>query len=302
MTRPFRGVYAIAQTPFDGDNNLLWDDFERECDFIARSGAHGFVWPVMASEFTVVSYPERMEGMRRAVDVVAGRIPAVIGVADTTQDAAVRLAAEAGRVGADAVIAMPPWATKMGDNDAFRGYYRAIADAAGIPVFIQNCDPPLGSSLAATFLADLCREIPLVQYVKEEKHPIGHSVSELIAAAGDSLKGVFSGASCYWLISEHKRGAAGNMPGCFIPDVDARVWDLLEEGKVAEAREVHKAKMVLEYAVRGMPPRMGKKMVLVRRGVFSHAAGRYGSSMPLDETDLAELDYAMGCVEPYFAV
>ena len=48
MTRPFRGIFAIAQTPFDGDSNLLWDDFERECDFIARSGAHGFVWPVMA--------------------------------------------------------------------------------------------------------------------------------------------------------------------------------------------------------------------------------------------------------------
>ena len=67
MTKPVRGIFAIAQTPFDGDNNLLWDDFERECDFIARSGAHGFVWPVMASEFTVISYPERVEGMRAAM-------------------------------------------------------------------------------------------------------------------------------------------------------------------------------------------------------------------------------------------
>lgn len=213
MTKPFRGIFAIALTPFDSEGNLLWDDFERECDFIARSGAHGFVWPVMASEFTVLSYPERMEGMRRAVDAVAGRIPVVLGVADTTQDAAVRLAAEAGRVGADAVIAMPPWHVKMADNDAIVAYYRALAEAAGIPVFVQNCDPPLGSALSAPFLAELCREIPLVQYAKEEKRPIGHSVSELIAAGDDNLKGVFSGASCYWLISEHKRGAAGNMPG-----------------------------------------------------------------------------------------
>ena len=104
MSQPFRGIFPILQTPFNAQGDLVWDDFERLCDFIARSGAHGFVWPVMASEFTVVSYPERMEGVRRAVDVVAGRIPVVIGVADTTQDAAVRLAAEAGRVGADAVI------------------------------------------------------------------------------------------------------------------------------------------------------------------------------------------------------
>ena len=60
MSQPWRGVFSIAYTPFDEKGSLLWDDFERLCDWIARSGAHGLVWPVMASEYTVISFPERV--------------------------------------------------------------------------------------------------------------------------------------------------------------------------------------------------------------------------------------------------
>ena len=43
MAEPFRGVFSIAQTPFSGTGDILWDDFEYECDWIVRAGAHGFV-------------------------------------------------------------------------------------------------------------------------------------------------------------------------------------------------------------------------------------------------------------------
>ena len=86
MTQPFRGIFAIAQTPFTDSGEILWDDFEVECDWIVRAGAHGFVHPVMVSEFTVLSFPERVQAMGNAVRTVAGRIPVVIGVADTSWD------------------------------------------------------------------------------------------------------------------------------------------------------------------------------------------------------------------------
>ena len=87
------------------------------------------------------------------------------------------LAEAAGQAGADAIIAMPPWQVKLGTQDLFRQYYEALADAGGVPVFIQNVGPPLGSSLSGQFVVELCRDIPLVQYLKEEKNPQGQSVS-----------------------------------------------------------------------------------------------------------------------------
>jgi 4-hydroxy-tetrahydrodipicolinate synthase len=280
---------------------FLWDDFARQCDWMVRAGAHGFVWPVMASEFTVLSYRERVQGMQVAVDTVAGRIPVVAGVADTSKDGAVALAEEAAQAGADAIIAMPPWATHLDHRELFEDYYRALAHAAGgLPVIIQNCGAPLGSSLPGSFVVKLCAMIPEVQYLKEEKPPQGHAVSEVIALAGPEVKGVFSGAGCRWIFTEYKRGVCGNMPASTLTDIDAQIWNLLEAGREDEARDIHNVRLVLENALQSMPRRKGRKEIMVRRGVFGHAAGR-NSREHLDDVDLAEIDYAYGLLEPYFS-
>ena len=300
--KPFRGIFAIAYTPFDEHSDLLFDDLERVCDWVARSGAHGLVWPVMASEFTTISFPERVEGMKRAVQAVAKRVPVIIGVHDVSTAGAVALAQEAGKAGADGVIGMPPWSVKMESLQLIEEYYRRIAEAAGVPVIVQNIGAPLGSGLSAQFVVDLCRNIPLVQYLKEEKSPQGHSVSEVLALAGPEVKGVFSGAACFWIIPEFKRGACGNMPGSYIPDVDARIWDLLEAGNEEEARRIHNAKLVLENSMRSLPYPQVAKAVLMRRGIISYASARHARPVPMDKVDMAELDYALSVVSPYFRV
>ena len=302
MTKAFRGIYTIAVSPFDEMGDFMWEDFERECDFIARSGTHGFVWPVMASEFTVISFPERVQGFKASVDAVAGRIPVVAGVADTSTAGAVALAEAAGQAGADAIIAMPPWATKMSNRDLIEDYYRRIAEAAGIPVMIQNCGGALGSAMAGSFVTELCEKIDLVQYLKEETPPAGHSISADLARGSAAVKGVFSGNSCAWLAAEHRRGACGSMPACCLPDVDATIWDLLEEGKEEEAREIHMRKMVVENVLRSMPNRRGRKEFLVKRGALSKAFGRSLGPQELDEIDLAEMDRALELVRPYLRV
>ena len=39
---------------------------------------------------------------------------------------------------------------------------------AGVPVFIQNYGPPVGTPMSARFMADLVQQIDGVEYVKEE--------------------------------------------------------------------------------------------------------------------------------------
>jgi 4-hydroxy-tetrahydrodipicolinate synthase len=300
MSTGLRGIFAIAQMPCNERGDFMWEDFERECDWTVRAGAHGLVWPVMASEYTVISFPERVQGMRLAVSTVGKRIPVVIGVADTSKAGAVALAEEAGKAGADAIIAMPPWATKLASHGLVEDFYRSLASAAGIPVIIQNCDPPLGSSLAGSYVVELCKKITLVQYLKEEKSPQAHSVSEVIDLAGPEVRGVFSGSGGLWLIPEHKRGVCGNMPANTLTDVDAQIWDLLEAGEEEEARRLHNIKLVLENVLRGIPGRRGRKEVMVRRGIFSYAASRNQGIQDMDEVDRAEFDYGYALLEPYF--
>jgi 4-hydroxy-tetrahydrodipicolinate synthase len=270
-------------------------------DWIVRAGAHGIVYPVMASEYTVLSYPERVGSAKLVVDTVAGRVPVVIGVADTSKDGAVHLAEEASEAGADAIIAMPPWATKMGDQRLVRDYYQALTDASGLPVVIQNAGGELGSSLPARFVVDLCQEIPLVQYLKEEKPPQGESLTEVLEMAGPDVKGVFSGSQCRWLISDYRRGVCGCMPASYVVDIDVQIWNALEAGDDERAREIYDRKIVLENSLLGMPGRTGKE-VMRQRGVISSSASRSGAPVELDPYDQAELDYDLELLEPYFTV
>lgn len=63
-------------------------------------------------------------------------------------------------------------------------FYGAVAKAAGVPVWIQDYVAPMGTPMAPALLARLLRDIPGVEYLKEEtalapqvmtqvKHPQG---------------------------------------------------------------------------------------------------------------------------------
>jgi len=150
-------------------------------------------------------------------------------------------------------------------------------------------------------VVQLCREIPGVEYVKEEKPPQGRSCQEIMDLAGDDMGGVFSGAGCQWLVSEMCRGISGCMPGAPMPDICAQIWDLWHAGRQAEARHLQNLLNAYQMRWRGMPDG-ARKHVLVRRGVLSTAHRRNRGSVQLDAVDSAELDDAIGLLAPYFRV
>jgi len=302
MSETLRGFYAIALTPFDDMGSLLWDDLEREFDWIARCGAHGLVWPVNNSEQRVLTPWERSHGFEVAVQAVGRRIPVVAGVAETSKAGAVALAEAAGKFGVDAVIALPPWAAKFHSQTLIEDYFRALADASGVPVFVQNLLPPIGSGLSSQLIVELSRRIPLVQYVKEERDPHGKYVSEVVDLAGPELKGVFTGGHLLGLVNGHLRGAAGNIASCELSDVYAQIWDLMDAGDVDEAQALQDLEAVFYRCMRTIPSVGAPKRVLVRRGVFRSDALRNTGRPALDDVFEAELDHAFELLEPYLRV
>jgi 4-hydroxy-tetrahydrodipicolinate synthase len=299
MPKPFRGYFDIANTPFTADGAIIWADLEREWDFIARSGAHGLVWPVNDSEFSLMSYPERVEGFKRATSVIVKRIPVVLGVADTNASGAASLAEAAAKAGADAVVAMPPWHTKLGTRLQYIAYYRAIAEASGLPVCIQNLFAPMGSDLSAEAVEAICNAVPQVQYIKEERMPQGDCVSSIIDRNIPQLKAVFGGGWCFSMIAHHKRGDDGNMASSAVPEVHARIWDLMEAGKEDEANHIQLVLNELMRAETSVQSLHGVKQSLVLRGIFTSMAMRNVAPRVLDEPYLHEFERALALLQPY---
>ena len=222
-----RGVYPVLVTPFDERGELDLAGLERCVAFCLEAGAHGVVALVNASEFTTLSDSERRRIADRVVGAVAGQVPVVMGVSAGTARLAAGYATDARTAGADAVIAMPPF-VRAATRSQVRDYFRAIAVASGLPVFIQNYHGYPAAQLTVDAVIELVCSIDGVSYVKEEALPPGQRMSELIERAGSSLEGVMGGLAGRFMIDEFERGACGTMPACEITDVHVAIWRALE--------------------------------------------------------------------------
>jgi 4-hydroxy-tetrahydrodipicolinate synthase len=159
LATAWRGMFAIAATPFLEDGRVDYDGLGRVVDFIAESGAQGLVWPVLASEFYTLSDDERQRGFAIVGRRAAGRLPVVLGCGGNSTWHAVELARWAAEAGADAIIAMPP-ALARPDAAGVRRLYEQVARAVELPIMVQNASPPLGVPVAPALLADLAGSVP----------------------------------------------------------------------------------------------------------------------------------------------
>ena len=299
MISEFRGVYAIPCTPFDGDGAIDEASLRREVQFCLECGAHGLVGPVNASEFSTLSDAERRRWATIAAEELDGRIPYIVGVSAVSGPVAAEFASHARQVGAAAVIAMPPYVNRLDEPRLF-DYYAAIAEAAQLPVFLQDWIPPIGQTMPPPLMARMIREIPGVEYLKEESAKASQVISQLFALCGDELKGIQGGQAGRHIFTEYARGVCGTMPAAELTDVHVRIWNLLEAGEETEARELFYGILPLlnfeaPYGVAAY------KEVLRRRGVIATNTCR-GAMTPLDDEDLRELDRIWPYVEPLFSV
>lgn len=281
--KPLRGIFPIAQTPFTSDDRLDVDSLVEELRFIDRGGVHGFVWPQLASEWQTLTEAERFQGAEAIAAEGAKRRPAIVlGVQAPDTAAAVRYARHAEKIGADAIISLPP--SNQSDPGALVEYYRQIGNATSLPLFVQA----VGNMSVETVLS-MYRTIPSVRYVKDEAgQPLARFAAFDEASKGE-LK-VFTGGHGKTLIDEMMRGFAGSMPAASFADVYASAWNLWQSGKRREAVDEFGAAAILIHELAAYPEAM--KYILYCRGVFktyqSRPAPSIAKSAPASDAKLDE--------------
>jgi len=293
----FRGVYAIPPTPFDDDGELDERSLRRVVEFCVMAGAHGIVAPVNASEAIILTDAERLRVAEIVVEQTAGRVPVVIGVSGISTAASVLYTRHAAQIGADAVIAMPPY-VKHPPASEIPDFYAAVARAGqGLPVWIQNNLGPVGTSMSPELLARMLRDIPEVAFIKEESEYPTQVISQVQALAGDDLQGIMGGMGGRFLLEEYRRGACGTMPASEVADALVLVWNALDEGDEARARELHTQLLPMlnyealyTYAI--------YKEVLVKRGIIASSRSRVPGAPVLDAENHREIDALLKQIGP----
>jgi 4-hydroxy-tetrahydrodipicolinate synthase len=265
-SKPLRGIFPIAQTPFTEAGALDLDSLVAQVRFIDRGRVHGFVWPQLASEWSMLTEKERMDGAEAIMSAGKKLRPAmVLGVQGPTLESAIGYAKQAEKLGADAVISLPP--ANQSDPKAVLEYYRAVGGATGLPLFVQAV-----GSMSVEQVIEMYKAIPTLRYIKDEAGQPLARIAALRQMSGDQLK-VFTGAHGRTLVDEMMRGFSGSMPAASFADIYAAAWDLWHEGKRREAVDMFGRASVLigEISTYGME---SMKYILVLRGVFKTSLTR----------------------------
>lgn len=284
----WRGSFAIPMTPYDQQDRIDEGALRAEIRFCIAAGVGGICLPLLVSEFRSLSEDERRLMIRVGVEECCGRdVPVVANVAAVNTPLAVRYAEYSATVGADAVMAMPPYIERP-DWPTIRTYYTEIARVAQIPVWIQNAGL---AALSTDEILMLCHDIEHVNWVKQEVSPSTHTITALLDRHSPNIHGVMGGAGGKYLLAEWARGAAGCIHACEFCDIVQRIWDLLESGKLSEAEGIfeHLLPALVAEELMGMAY---AKEVMVRRGVLTNNRVR-GQTKPLDVADLREIDRIM---------
>jgi dihydrodipicolinate synthase/N-acetylneuraminate lyase len=101
---------------------------------------------------------------------------------------------------------------------------------------------------------------------------------------------------CKYLVSEFNRGMCGNMPASHFGDVHSNIWNLLEAGDEAQAREIQ-TRMAPLNNYESLYGTKAFKEILFRRGVITSPTTRSPGRKHLDKYDMAEYDVLLAGID-----
>lgn len=288
MTQHMRGVFGLLPTPYRDDYEVHTPDLRAAADFCCRSGQHGIVWPVMVGEFYFLGEEERIRNLHAVLEEVGGRLPVIFGCSGVSVPQVLLFARAARAAGADAVIAMAP--ARADQKIAIEMFHR-LADAFQGPIVLQNAAQY--APLSGEQIAQLVDDVPLIEYIKEERPPGPRHIAEVHKLVGHKVKTIFGGAAGKFLPDELRRGADGCMPACELADLLARVMELWWAGDEPAARDLHRRLLPLI----NLETYPFMRYMLRRRGVFSTLIERApAGAEALDADDKREITTLLDAV------
>lgn len=162
------GLIAAPYTPFTADGALRLTGIERQAELLAAEGVSAVFICGTTGEGVSMTTDERMAVAQRWVEACRKSLHVIVHVGHNSQADAVALAAQAERIGASAIAAMPPVFFRPTNLEQLVGFFRPVVNAApGRPFYYYHIPSMSGVSVGiAEFLRLARRILPTFRGVK----------------------------------------------------------------------------------------------------------------------------------------
>jgi 4-hydroxy-tetrahydrodipicolinate synthase len=185
-TKPFRpsGMYVASVTPFREDETLDLDRLGSHLQYLIDAGVDGIVVLGGSGEYVNLTADERRAVIACARQVIAKRIPLVVGALGPSTHEALDVARDAARAEADALLVLPPYYIRASTEGVVEHFAR-VAEAGGLPVIVYNNPPRTGWAIEMDLLERLA-SVPGVVGLKDCDRDVAQ-IAAKIASVGDRI-------------------------------------------------------------------------------------------------------------------
>lgn len=237
MSIQWKGVMPAVTTKFKEDDTLDLEMFQTNIEAQLDAGVHGIVLGGTLGEASTLLDEEKRALTQFTVDIVKGKVPVLMNVAEQSTKGAIAAAEKAEEDGANGLMMLPPMRYKAGDRETVE-YFKAVAKTTSLPIMVYN--NPIDYKIEVTLeMFDALLECKNIEAVKESTRDISN-VTRIKNNFGDRLK-IMTGVDTLGLESL-LMGADGWIAGlvCAFPKETVAIYELQRAGRIQEALEIYR--------------------------------------------------------------
>lgn len=237
MSIQWKGIMPAVTTKFTDNDEIDLKTFELNINAQLEAGVHGIVLGGTLGEASTLLDEEKRLLTTTTVDIVKGKVPVLINIAEQTTKGAILAAQKAEEDGAKGLMMLPPMRYKSGDRETVE-YFKAVANNTSLPIMVYN--NPVDYKVEVTLnMFDELLKCKNIEAVKESTRDISN-VTRIKNRFGDRLK-IMTGVDTIALESL-LMGADGWIAGlvCAFPAETVAIYELQKAGRIKEAIEIYR--------------------------------------------------------------
>ena len=227
MSIQWNGVMPAVTTKFSDDDTLDLVNFEINIKAQLDAGVNG----------STLTAEEKKILIEKTVEIVKGKVPVIINIAEQSTKDAIEAARLAKEYGAEGLMMLPPMRYKADDRETVT-YFKKVANSTSLPIIIYNNPVDYGIEVTLDMFEELA-ECKNIQAVKESTRDISN-----ISRFKNRFKNRFAllcGVDTLALESI-LMGADGWVAGlvCAFPAETVAIYSLAKAGRNLEAIEIYR--------------------------------------------------------------
>jgi 4-hydroxy-tetrahydrodipicolinate synthase len=237
MQIEWKGVFPAITTKFTEDDKLDLALFTKNIEVQIQSGIDGIILGGTLGEASVLTTLEKEKLVKHTVEVIDGRIPVLLNIAEGSTREALQQAEYAKQWGAEGLMMLPPMRYKP-DHRETVSYFKSVANVTDLPIIIYNNPVDYKTEITLDMFEKLI-ECSNIQAIKESTRDVSN-VTRLKNRFGDRLK-VLCGIDTI-AMEEMLMGAEGWVGGlvCAFPAETVAIYRLVKAGKIEAALKIHR--------------------------------------------------------------